>query len=291
MSYVLDEVVSGVGFESFYEAPFQWPLVYTRRGSMSRRERFTSVGGIGQFQQKTPGTAPAEADVSQQFQKTFVHNPFALQLPFEREFVDDEEWGTVEELGREIGLSAAQTMEVAGAALFNDAFAGATYTAEDALSICSSAHLNVDGGNSQDNSGTSAISMAAIKATRTAMRKFTNYRGEKISVNPDMLIVPVAIEEDSWEIVRSTNRPDGANLVANMYNGMFRLIVWPFLTDDESWFMVDSRLMARHLLWFQRVPLEFHGDGSLFNGTRRIGGYYRESHGCRDWRWIYGHTV
>jgi hypothetical protein len=291
MSYILDEVVSGVAFESFYDAPFMTPVMYSMRGSMGRRERFSSIGGPGAFQQKLSTANASEANVTQQFQKTFTHNAFALQIPFEREFVDDEDWGTVEEIGRELGTSAAQTIEVAGAALFIDSFNGATYQSEDALSICNSAHLNVDGGNSQSNSGSTAFSMASIKSTRTLMRKFTNYAGDKIAVNPDMLLCPVDIEEDAWEVVRSSGRPDTANRADNMYNGMFKLVVWPFLSDADDWWMIDSRLMARNLLWFQRVPLEIFGDGNLFTGTRRIGGYYRESHGVRDWRWVYGHSV
>lgn len=289
MSYILDEVVSAVAFESFFEMPFHYPQLFSIRGSSGRRERFSSIGGIGQFQSKAETVDADTASISQQFQKTFLHTAYALQIPVSRELIDDEDWGFFQDLGTQLGTMAAQTMEVKAAEIFENAFTSTL--SEDGLTLCNSAHVNVDSGNSQDNSGTNTFGMAGIKATRTAMRKFTNYSGEKIAVNPDSLLVPVDIEEDAWEAVRSSGRPDTANRAENMYNGMFRLFVWPFLSDTNNWFMMDSRLMAMHLLWFQRTPLEVFGDGNLFSGTRKIGAYYRESHGARDWRWLYGNLV
>ena len=129
------------------------------------------------------------------------------------------------------------------------------------------------------------------------MRNFLNYDDDLLSVRPNALILPPDIEEDAWEIVRSTGRPDTANRAENFYNGQFELYVWDFLStgisggDANNWFMADSRLMKMNLIWYQRTPLEVFGDGNLFAGTRRIGGYFRSSHGVKDWRWIYGHNV
>lgn len=297
LSFVLDEVVSAVAFESFYDETFTMPTLYSVRTSGRRRERLASLGGLGQYEAKNPTAAASEDTITQQYEKTFNHTAYAKAVPVERELIDDEEFGVLQDLGMQLGTMAAYTMEVKAAELFHDAFAGATYTAEDGKSICNSAHTNVDAGNSQSNSGSTALSMASVKSTRTAMRKFTNYNGELLAIRPDTLLVPPDLEEDAWEIVRSTGRPDTANRADNMYNGMFNLVVWDFLStgvsggDADNWFMIDSRHAARSLIWYQRTPLEIFGDGNLFTGTRRIGGYYRASHGCRDWRWVYGHAV
>lgn len=297
LSFALDEVVSAVAYETFYEQPFMMQMLYGIRPSGRRRERSASFGGLGDFEVKNPGVAPAETSLAQQFEKDFVHVAYAMHVPIERELLDDEEYGFAVEVGRQIGIKAAYKMETLGAQLFHDAFAGATYKTEGALSICNAAHLNVDGGNSQSNTGTSALSMASIKSTRTLMRNFKNYRGDLLSVMPDALLIPHDLEEDAWEIVRSTGRPDDATNAANLYNGMFKLFVWPFLStgisggDANNWFMLDTRILRQNLLWYQRVPLEVFGDGDLFKGTRRLGGYFRASHGCRDWRGIFGHAV
>lgn len=292
LNYVLDEVVSAVVFESFYDSTeFLMPQLYNVRPTAKRRERMASFGGLGRFNQKQSTHSAEEDSISQQYEKDFVPLAYAKTVPIERELIDDEEWGVVEDISRQMGIAAGQTMEEDAASLFNNAFSGAGgYAAEDGLSICNGAHLNAQGGNSQSNSGSNSLSMGGIKTTRTAMRKFTNYRGSKITVRPDLLLVSVDQEEDAWEIVRSAGRPDQMNRADNMYNGMFRLAVWDFLTDTNAWFMIDSRLMALNLMWLQRISLESYGDGNLFTGVRSIGAYYRAAHGCRDWRWIYGNN-
>lgn len=290
LSFIFDEVTSVVAFEQFFAGPFMMPLLYRMQGTSNRRERTASLGGLGVFQPKSETATAAEADIPQQFQKTFTQSEFALQLPVSRMVVDFEEWGLLQEIGIELGSSAAYTMENAAMALFRDAFVGATYTTEDGLSICNDAHVNVDGGNSQDNKLANTFSMSGVKATHVAMRKFTNYGGLRLSVNPDELLVPVDLEEDAWEAVRSAMRPDNANNASNFYQGRYTLYVSPLITDTNDWFMMDSRLRQRNLLWFQSAALEFYGDGNIDTGTRKIGGYYREAHGARDWRFICGNS-
>lgn len=290
LAFVLDEVVSGIAYEAFYEDQFMMPLLYDVRTSERKRERLASLAGLTLYSQKTNGAEPASDNVIQEFEKDFIHVSYGKKVSIERELVDDEEWGLLVDVGQQIGMLAAQTMEVTAAAAWSDFFTGATYKAEDNLSVCNSAHLNVDAGNSQSNTGTSDLDFAGIKAARIAMRKFTNYRGDKMSVHPKLLVVPTDLEEVAWEMIRSTGKPDTANNNANMYNGMFDLVVWDFLTDTNAWFMVDPRLMKLNLIWFQRIALEVFGDGNLFTGTRNIGGYYRAALGVRDWRWIYGNN-
>jgi hypothetical protein len=297
MSFLLDEIVSDVAFEKFYSDAYMMPALYTMRASSRRRERSASFSGLRRFEVKLAGQAPSTDEMNEQFEKNFTHTAYAKLVPVERELIDDQEFGMIEELGTQIGAAGNFSIEVDASAIFRDAFAGATHTAEDALSICNAAHLNVDGLNSQSNSGSTALSMAAVKTTRSAMRNFTNYKGDLLSVRPDGLVVPPDIEEDAWEIVRSTGKPNTTNNAANFYNGMFQLYSWDFLStgisdgDANNWFMIDSRLMKQNLIWYMRVPLEIYGTGDLETGTRKVGGYMRYSWGVKDWRWVYGHSV
>lgn len=294
MSYLLDEITSAVAINQFSQLTNLMGQLYGMRSSGKRRERSSSISGLGKLQKKTATVLSTEDRPVQQFQKTFLHSAFALHTPVERELLDDEDWGWFQDLGIQYAMSANRTMESEAALVFNDAFDGAeTGIAEDGLSLCNSAHLNADGGNSQDNSGTSALSAANVGTTLTSMRKFTDYRGEKISVNPDGLVIPVDLEQTAWEIVRSSQKPVDADSVpfANYLNNRFALFSWNYLTDINNWFMVDQQMMRMHLLWYQRIGMEIFGDGDLFTGTRRIGIYSRWSNGSKDWRWVYGHEV
>ena len=291
LSFLFDEVVSAVTYEEYFSGDFLVPLLYSMRGSMSRRERGASLGGLGKFQAKTETGSIPEGTITEQFTKTLVQSEFGLKLPISRMVVDFNEWGFLQEVGVELGASAAYTMEDDGMALFRDVPTGATYTAEDGLSIANDAHLNVDGGNSQDNKLANTFSMAGIKATHIALRKLKNYDGLQLSINPDELIVPVDLEEDAFETIKSVLRPDVATNAQNFYQGRYALYVSPLLTDTTDWGMMDSRRRARNLLWYQSAALEIAGEGNLDNHSRKIGGYDREAHGCRDWRWIAWNVV
>lgn len=291
LSYAVDEVVSMVAYETFYQEPFVMPMLYDVRTSSRRRERGASFGGVGPFEVKAEGVASNEDSIAQQYEKDFVHVAYGKQVPVSREIYEDEEWGVLADIGMQLGAMAAYTMEQSAAAPFNDAFAGATYTAEDAKSICNSAHTNVDGGNSQSNSGTNTFNLSGVETSRVLMRKFTNYNGDKSPSRPRLILVPAELEITGWELINSEGKPDTANNNSNFYNGRFDMIVWDFLTDTNNWFLIDPMKMKMNLIWYQRIALEIFGDGNLFAGTRKTGGYYRASHGCRDWRWIYGNAV
>lgn len=293
MSYLIDEVVSGVTFETFYEEAFMMPSLYSVRGSGKRRERLASFAGLTEYEVKNEGAEASTDNNENAYEKDFVHVAYAKKVPVHRELIDDEEFGLLADIGRQLGVMAAYTMERKAAQLFLDATVGATYKAEDDAAICS-AHTAKDG-TTITNNGTSALSLTAIKTTRTAMRKFTNHRGDLLSIRPNALLVAPDNEEKAWEIVRSTGKPETAENEANFYNGRFHLFVWDFLSaafadgDDDQWFMLDTRNLMSNLIWFMRVGLEVFGDGNLFAGTRNVGGYFRASHGIRDYRGIYCH--
>lgn len=292
-SFVSSEVISTFAFDEFFQEPAMMALFFSQRPSSQHREVSGSMSGLDDFEEKQPLQEPAESDPVQQYEKTFIHAAFALQSKIARETVDDQRFPFFEEFGTKVGQSAIRTIETRAAGVFNNAFVTSSGTAEDNLALCSGAHVNVDGGNSQSNSGTTALSDDAVTSTRTLMRNFTDYIGKKIVVNPDLILVANASDNEAklFTILRSQQRPDSMNNDANFNQGRFQGAVWLYLTDTNNWFMIDRRLMARNLIWYWRIQLELFGDGDLFTGRRRIGGYYRTSHGVKDWRWVYGHAV
>jgi len=285
LSYALDEVVSEVAWTEFYEGEFFVPFFYRMRPSSRPRERAARFGGLGRYSEKT-ATAQAERDqLTQEGEKTLVHKAFGKTLEIERELVDDCEWPVLEEMAEELGYGARFTMEYDGIELFNDIATGNTYTDDLGLSIANNAHLNAAGGNSQDNLLAVALGSTGLKTARQAGRDFKNARGELMSARHTLLIVPNELEVTGWEQVRSSLKPDTANNNINFFTGMSMIVV-DLLTDANAWGLIDPRLMRKYLKWYMRIMFETWGDGDYDTGTKRIGGYYRESHGCQHWPWI-----
>jgi hypothetical protein len=296
-NYVLDEVVTAVAFDAGFVSPSYMAELFFAREATGRRERTASVAGFTEFADK-PETQEAGLDeLVQQYEKTFVPVAKSKNVVYSRELARDEEWGMIAGLSRNFGDAFNVTVEKAAAALFNDSFAGTKYTGEDALSVCNTAHLNKDGGNSQSNYGTNALDMAGVKATRAAMRKTLDYRGvTNCNLDPKLLMCSLDYEEDAWKIAHSLGRPDTANRADNMFKDMFDILCWNLLGDPNTaatltyWWMLDTKWTRgkQNLLWLWRDPFEMMSDGDFFSGTRKVGAYYRAIHGCVDWRGIYG---
>lgn len=286
-SYVLDEVNTAVAIDAFSQGASKIGLLYDMRPGAMRRDRFTSVAGLNEWDEKAETVAATEDIPVQQYQKTLVQRIFAKTVPISREFIDFEEWGMISDIPRMLGSSAFRTMETNGAAMFNDAANGTTYLAEDGKSIGNDAHTNVDGGNSQDNLfASSAFSMTTIKTIRDATQRWKDYRGNLVDIAMDTLLVPPELSTDAFEATKSEKRPDVANNAMNPYFMGFNVVSWNRLTSSTMWFMIDSMAAKQNALWIQSASPEFFGDGDLFQGKKRFGGYMRFANGCRDWRWI-----
>lgn len=292
-SYVSSEVIGTFAFDEFFQAPGMMPMLFEQKMSASHREVSGSMSGLGDFQVKQPLASPSTSDPTQQFDKEFIHAAYSLESSVARETVDDQRFPFFQEFGLKIGQSAQRTTEKLGARVFNNAFTTTYGAAEDGLALCHTAHLNADGGNSQGNDGSTAFSNEAVTLTRTLMRAFTDYSGNVIEIEPDAIMVSNSSDNEAklFEVLRSNQTPDNANNAANFNQGRYQGYVWRYLTDTNNWFMMDTRLRALNLFWYWRIVLEIFGDGDLFTGRRRVGGYFRSSHGAKDWRWIYGHEV
>lgn len=285
LNYAIDEVVSEVAWSEFYSGEFYVPFFFRIQGSSRSRERSARFGGLGKYAAKTP-TAQAERDqITQEAEQNLVHGAYGKTVELERELIDDAEWPVLEEISEELGYMARFTMESDGAAVFNDITGGATYTTDQGKPIAYTAHVNAAGGNSQNNALTNALNQAGLKDSRQKGRDFKNARGELMYARHTLLIVPNELETTGWEQVRSVAKPDTTNNNPNFFAGM-SMVAWDLLTDSNAWGLIDPRLMKKYLKWFMRIMFETWGDGDYDTGTKRIGGYYRESHGCSHWPWI-----
>jgi hypothetical protein len=153
--------------------------------------------------------------------------------------------------------------------------------------------VSASDGTHVSNYGTSALSYDAVIATLAAGASLKDDKGYPMPSVYDILYVPIALQDEAWTIVNSEKKPGGANNDANFAGDQgLRVVVDPYLTDTNNWFMIDSRLAKMHLLWFDRVSPSITMDpASDFNLVAKYRGYMRYSFGWDDFRFIYGHAV
>lgn len=265
--------------------------LFTVLNSTLAYEKGVGLGGfsVDAWNQYANSGHKGQLSFDQLYSHTYTPLEYVAQLMIEKRLLQNDQYGVVQQAARKAGMSGNIKMEVDAAGLLNNAFA--TVTFGDGKTLCATDHpRSPHDATTQSNSGTTALSAAAVESTRLLMRAFTDDKNNLIGVNPDELWVPPALEKTAWEIVNSINIPDSANNNANFYNGKMRVKVWDRLTDSNNWFMADSLWRAECAKWYNRqAPEIMLVDESTTHLTYELKLYY--SFGVDDWRWIYGHAV
>jgi len=271
------------------------PILFNQMGSQKSSEYFLGVGGMGDWE--TYGGAIEYDDPEQGFKTTLTHEEYAKGFKVERKLVDDDLYNIINQRPVGLAMGANRTREKHAASIFNNAFS-ASFTGGDAIALCGAHPYSPGNGTTHSNTGTTALSYASVISTRQLMRAFVDDRGEIISINPDTIVVPPELEDEANSIINTMNsnslqKPGTASFEDNFVARQgIQYVMWDYLTDANNWFMIDSQLAKMHLLWLDRVPIEFSMDpASDFNLEAKFRGYMRYSYGFSDWRWVYGHDV
>lgn len=239
-----------------------------------------------------PGANIQYDSFSPLYETTFTHKEYAKGVSIERKLVDDNRTGQILRKAQSLGFSFGTTRAYHASSILNNAFA--TVLGGDGKVLCASDHpTNENDTTSVSNLGTSALSYAALVNTLIAGSDLNDDRGQPMPAVYDILYVPTALQAKAYEIVNAIGKPGTADNDANfLAQAGLRVVVDPYLSDANNWFMIDSRMASMHALWFNRVNPEIALDPSSdFNLVAKYRGYMRYSFGWDDFRWIYGHNV
>ncbi|MFN8530187.1 MAG: Mu-like prophage major head subunit gpT family protein [Anaerolineae bacterium] len=263
--------------------------LYNVQESRRAVERNMGISGLGDVPEYR-GTLEYDS-FDALFTANYQHREYALGMSVERALLDDDEYNLIRRRALMLGLSFDRTIEKHAASVFNNAFSAA-YPGADNKPLCATDHPLVPGSSAvQSNKGTSALTHDAVVATKEAMLKFADSRGNPLPVMPDTILVPVELEAEALVIVESSLKSGGSSNDANVNRG-YRVLVNRFLSDANNWYLVDSRMAKLYLNWYWRVRPEFTTEpNSSYALVQKFRGYGRWSFGFDSPWWIYGHDV
>lgn len=271
------------------------PMLFTFP-STNRREdmRWSGVGAFGDWSEFT-GSVDYD-DLSQAFDTTVTPLEFASGFQVERKLHDDDQYNIMDQRPSGLATAAVRTRQKHGARIFNNAFSVDTffYNNTEGVALASDSHLTNSGASTAtgfDNLGTAALTATAVSAARIQMRGFRDDRGNRFSVQPDEIVIPVDLFEEGFEIVKSMGKVDTANNNRNVHQGVFDIIEWEYLTDTNNWFLSDSRMRKQMLVFVDRIGIEFAFAEDLDTIIAKWRGYMRYANGWLNWRWVMGHQV
>lgn len=232
-----------------------------------------------------------------------VHVEYAMGMEIKRKLIDDNLYPTGLRLPRSetekaaaLGRSAALFREKSAVSLFNNAFTdtgldpyGSQLSGPDGVGLISAAHKrSPSDSTTQSNEFNLALTGPNLTTVRLAMQAFTDDRGALAPSEPDTLLVPPGLEETARIIMESQLDPTSGNNAINPNKGRYRIVVWPWLTNPDAWFLIDSTKKRQHLVWLDRIMPEYDGMKDFETEDFKFKGYMRFSRGWSHWTWIAG---
>ena len=270
----------------FERIPEEVGLFHTRETSNKESEKLMSFGDIGAM-----GEFSGSLDfdqVKENYNKTVTAREYAQAIGAQKKLVLTDQVRAIEQISKALGRSARRRYLADAYSWLINGFTTVN-TGGDTLALFSTAHTSNVGGATQSNSGTTAMSPAAVDATRILMLRYnTNRDNAQFESTPDTLIVPLELESYAEEIVKSKGKVDALNNNINVHYGKYKVIASRLLVNSTRWFMVDSKKMKEHNMWFDVQKLELEKDVDFSTKVSRWSAYCYYGFGFERWEHAYG---
>lgn len=226
--------------------------------------------------------------VTEGYKKSVQETQFAVGFLATRQLLRNDLYGAVRKTVRNMADSFRQLREQQGAFPFVNAFNGA-FTTGDGLSLCNAAHTNANGGANFSNTNSLAFSAVNLQSNRISMKALPSNAGNIISNIPDLILVPMQLEDVAYEILESMGKVDTSLNNRNYSEGRYRLIVWDnFLTSSTNWFLINSQRMKEELIFREWEKTSFMRSGEFDTLATKWAGYTSFGLSSVEPRWIYG---
>ncbi len=277
-------------FGDYPAYPSQWSEIFETYDSDKAVEIEVEMKMLGLAQIRAEGAPTASDSMGQRIVTSYVHKYVALSFSITRQSVKDNLYKTKFPLMvRALKKSMAQTKEILGASVLNNAFS-ANFPIGDGKSLINLNHP-IDGGVVANGATVGQdLNEASLEAAIITMQQFKDQAGLIVETKPEKLIVPPALQFVADRLLGSQFRVNTANNdISSLYNQSSVPKGWrcnQFLTSTANWFLLsDAPDSFKH---YVREAIEtdvytdFTSDNLLAKAVERY------SFGVSNFRGVYG---
>jgi hypothetical protein len=223
--------------------------IYTRLYDKTSNPKKATItiyerAGLGDFQVKNEGGPVSFTDPISGNSITFAPIRWANGYQVTKEMMDHEQYAEIKGLETDLQIAGDEHLEVEGHRLLNGGFGTTNVNSFraagfDGLALFSTAHTRLDGGATQANrpSSDADLGWTALAVAKQQFQKWVDNRGRKFISRPRALWVDPLDELTARELVGSDLKPGTANNELNALKGSMEIVVTPYLTDNDSWFL------------------------------------------------------
>ncbi len=277
---------------AFNAAPTVWQKIAMKVTSTSGQNDYA---WLSKFPKMRKWVGEKWVKALEAFKYTIVNDDYEATVEVNRNDIADDNLGIYGPQAQMAGESAAQLPDEIVMDLVNGGFTNICF---DGQYFFDTDHLVA--GASVSNKMTVALSVAtqaaviaSYGAARTVMRKFKDDEGRPLNVNPNILLVPPALEHIALAIVNNERLDDGK---ANPYRGTATVEVDARLTSDTAWYLLDTTKPVKPFIYQERkapVFVEQTGEDNddVFSRKKfKFGAEARAAGGYGFWQTAHGST-
>jgi phage major head subunit gpT-like protein len=290
---LLEAGLRAVFFNAYESTVSDWEQIATVIPSEHDSEKYAWLGSVPRMREFKDERIPAgllEHDYS------IRNKTWEASIAVERSALEDDQYGQIKLRIQALGEEARRHQDELVFGLLRDGFDTLCY---DGQYFFDTDHSEGESG-TQSNKGTAALSASSLQAAITTMMKIKDDKGKPMGVIPDTLVVPPDLKWTAMELLGSTYAPDVASgktdMRKNVLAGTLNLIVSPYLTNPNNWFLLCTKRAIKPIIFQSRVPVEFTAlEGNSENGFMRDEYLYgvraRYNVGFGLWQFAYGSQV
>jgi len=286
---LLEAGLRAVFFEAYEAAPGDWERIATVVPSEHDTEKYAWLGNVPRMREFKDERLPAgllEHDYS------IKNKTWEASIGVDRAALEDDQYGQIKLRIQGLAEETRRHQDELTFTLLKNGFTGLCH---DGQCFFDTDHSEGDSG-TQINKGSAALSASSLQAAFTAMMKFKDDKGKPMGIIPDTLCVPPDLKWTALELLESVERPDTSLKIKNVLSGTLELIVSPYLSDTNDWFLLCTKRVVKPIIFQNRIPVEFaaleaESEAGFMRDIYVYGIRARYNVGYGLWQCAYGSSV
>lgn len=277
----------GVGYGEHSE---EFRDLFEMATSAQNFEEDVQLSGFGLMPVKNQGSSTTYTGQTQGYVSRYTHVAYSMGFIVTYEEQRDNLYEKVSgSRAKALGFSKRQTKENVAANVYNRGFSS-TYTGGDGKELLATDHPSAVGSQSNELATSADISEVAIEDLIIQIMGATDYKGLKIALMGQTLLVPRQLWFEANRILKSELQAGQANndvnalrLTGSLPGG---IKVNHYFSDSDAFFIKTN--CPDGMKMYQRDGFDLKQDNDFDTDNAKAKTYDRYSVGWSDWRGVFG---
>ena len=278
--------------ETLSRTPTMWQEFATEVASSTREEAYPFLDRIPKVREWVGARVINSASVRMQ---SLVNKTYEDTLGIPREDIEDDRIGVYRGTMTELSEQAAKWPDSLVSSAMQNGHSALCYDGQyffdndHPVNMDDSAVTDLAGNATQSNYLTSsALTADNLKTAMQTMRTWVGADGLPLMVQPDLLVVPSALEMTARELINLkfiakdlavSGGSHYATVTENVLQGALKMAVWPFLdAEPTAWYLLCTNRGLKPFLMQLRIAPEFTvltkpDDHNVFNFNEFLYGF------------------